>query len=386
MELNLKGLDQKDMNAFHTLPSERAKIIHGSSPAAIKTTYTANQLASSLHPDIQYVKVAKIIEENDQVKTFVLVPNTEEKTQKLAYFRPGQCISIELKIDGGIYRRPYTITSSPKDALENFYTITVKRKKGIVSNYLFDHIKVNDTFSVSGPTGTFYYEPLRDAKNVIALVEGIGINQIISMALAIQDKILDCKLTIFYSVKTEKDILFLDKLIQLNKKNSPITIIILLSEEEKENYLHGFITKEMLDQYKEPETSFFISGSLSFYDRVNELLKEYNLSNKYIRHESFFGRVAIQNTNTYTITILSEEKEISIPCNGKETLLEAMEKNGISAPSRCHVGDCGFCRSKLKSGVVRTFNNILTKADEENEYIHPCASFPESDIVIELPY
>ena len=63
-----------------------------------------------------------------------------------------------------------------------------------------------------------------------------------------------------------------------------------------------------------------------------------------------------------------------------------MEKNGINAPSKCHVGECGFCRSKLKSGKVKTFDGTIRTADKEYEFIHPCASFPESDVVIELPF
>ncbi len=94
----------------------------------------------------------------------------------------------------------------------------------------------------------------------------------------------------------------------------------------------------------------------------------------------------LRGNDYYNLTILARGQEVNIPCCARETLLYAMEKNGINAPSKCHVGECGFCRSKLKSGKVKTFDGTIRTADKEYEFIHPCASFPESDVVIELPF
>ncbi len=387
MELNLKGLGKKDMEFFEEIPKERKKIIHSSSSSAILTKFNSNELASILHPKVQHVSVIDIIEENDSTKTFVLAPNAEKNTKKLAYFRPGQYISVEVEIDGCIYHRPYTISCSPKNVFDNLYTITIKRKRnGIVSNFFLDEVKVGDHFSISAPMGNFYYEPLRDANNVIALVGGSGITPILSMAEAIKDGILDFKLTILYGARTKKDLLFHKELDELAKKSNLINVEYILSEEQKEGYLSGFITKEMIDKYRENETSFFVCGPINMYEYVNDLLKDYQLPNKYIRHDAFFGRVDISKNEDYELTILTAEKKVTIVCHSKETLLNTMEKNSVLIQSRCQVGNCGFCRSKLKSGMIRTIDGCLRKADEKNKYIHPCISFPESDIVIELPY
>ncbi len=387
MELNLKGLGPKDMEYFENIEQEREKIIKDSSSSAIKTQYGANELANSLHPKEQFVKVVDIIEENEDTKTFVLAPDIEKGTKKLAYFRPGQYVSVEVKVDDGIYHRPYNISCSPKKVFDGFYTITIKRKKGgVVSNYFLNEVKVGDSFLISAPTGNFYYEPLRDATNVIAIVGGSGITPIISMAEAIKDGLLTCKLTILYGAKTEQNLIFKKELDELDKKCSLIDVKYILSEEDKEGYYYGYVNKDMIDQALESETSFFVCGPLSMYEYISDLLKEYQLPNKYIRHDAFFGRIDIPDNDLYELTVLTGEQEVKISCRSRETLLSAMEKNGILAPSRCHVGECGFCRSKLKSGMVRTIDGILRKADEENEYIHPCATFPESDIIIELPY
>ncbi len=387
MELDLKGLGSKDMLALKNVPKEREKVIHSSSSNAIQTKFVANEIAESLHPTIQYVKVADIIEEGKDAKTFVLVPDIDAGTKRLAYFRPGQYVSIRVEIEGGIYKRPYSISCSPKNVYDNIYTITIKRRsRGIISNYFLDEVKIDDKFSISAPTGNFYYEPLRDAKNIIALVGGSGITPIISMAEAILDGILDCKLTILYGARSESDLLFHKKLEEMAAKSKYIQIEYILSEEENSNYKTGFITKELIEKYMENENSFFVCGPLSLYDAMNELLKEFHIPNKYIRTDAFFGRMDLRGNDYYNLTVLTNGKEINISCCARETLLSAMEKSGIDAPSKCHVGECGFCRSKLKSGKVKTFDESMRLADKENEYIHPCAAFPESDVVIELPY
>lgn len=387
MELDLKGLGKKDIQAIKNLAKEREKIIRASSSQNINTKFTANELAKSLHPKVQYVKVADIIDENKDTKTFVLVPDKESGTKRLAYFRPGQYISVEIPIGQGVFKRPYTLSCSPKTVYDNFYTITIKRRaNGIVSNYFLDCIKINDSLTISAPTGEFYYEPIRDSKHIIALAGGSGITPFLSMAEAIADGILDCKLTILYGARTENDLLFRTKLDELAKKNNRIQIEYVLSEEVNPNYHTGLISKEMIEKYKEYENSFFVCGSIGFYEYVNTLLKEYNLPNKWIRHDAFFGRVEIRENNFYDLMVITNGKEISIPCRARETLLCAMEKNGIIAPSKCHVGECGFCRSKLKSGKVRVFDDAIRSADKEYQYIHPCSAFPESDVVLELPF
>ncbi len=387
MELNLKGLGKKDMAAFKELPKNREKIIHSSSSSPIRTDYVANEIGALLHPTVQHVKVVDIIEENKNTKTFVLGPNIDAGTKKLAYFRPGQYISIEVPIESGLYRRPYTISCSPKNVFDNLYTITVQRKpRGIVSNYFLDSVEVDDTFTISGPMGNFYYEPLRDARNVIALVNGRGITSILSMAEAIKDGILDFKLTILYSARAERDLLFKQELEEISRKNNLIHIEYILSDEDKEEYYYGHLSKEIIEPFLEPETSFFVSGTNAFLESTNAVLKEFNLPNKYIRHDAFFGKVDLFGNDPYTVTVITSEKEYTLTCHHTETLLSAMEKEGIPTNSRCQVGECGFCRSKLKSGMVRTIDGVLRKADEENEFIHPCVAFPESDVVLELPF
>lgn len=385
-KINLNGLGKRDVEKFYEMQKERNKIIKDSSASEINTNFSINKIAKSLHPKVQYVKVAKIIIENEETKTFVLTPDLETSTKKLAKFKPGQYISIEVPIGEGIYKRPYTLSSSPKKVEENEYTITIRRVPyGIVSDYFLEHVEIGDTFKISAPTGEFYYNPIRDAKHIIGIAGGRGITPFMSMAEAIYDGILDCKLTILYGVKSKSDIIFRERLEEITSKTDKVKLAYVMVVDDDTEFASSFIDKELLDKYIEEESSFFVCGPTSIYERMNEVLKEYNIPIKYVRHDAFMSKMEIYKEEEYNLKILTHNEEINIKCNGKETLLTAMEKRGVIAPSRCHVGSCGFCRSKLLNGKVKTFNDTIRVSDREYNYIHPCSSYPESDIVLKLP-
>ena len=64
-----------------------------------------------------------------------------------------------------------------------------------------------------------------------------------------------------------------------------------------------------------------------------------------------------------------------------------MERAGIKAPSRCKSGSCGFCHSRLISGeyFVDKKHEYRRQADFKFGFIHPCCTYPESDMEIDVP-
>ncbi len=373
-EIKLKGIGKKEIIEFHNLKNARENVIKNSSKEPIFTDFSANKLSSFLHPSTQHVIVTKIINETPDIKTFILAPDPDFHVKTLAYFQAGQYISLQMKVAEGIYRRPYFLSSSPKKSLQNEYSITVKEiPDGIVSTCLTNQIEVGDKLIVSGPIGVFTYNPLRDAKHVIALIDEEMPYPIISMAESILDGTNDFNLTILYNAKEE--FIFKNKFDDIASKTKKVNI----------KYLEDNLKEETLSSYLKEEVSVFVSGSIDFLEKVNELLKNFNLPLKSVRTIPFKSKINLKSNEDYNLIVRTKNQEISLKCNGQETLLDTMEKNGILTPSRCHVGECGYCRSKLISGKVKTFCNDVRVGDKNLNYIHPCISYPESDVVIELP-
>ena len=79
-------------------------------------------------------------------------------------------------------------------------------------------------------------------------------------------------------------------------------------------------------------------------------------------------------------------EEYVTECKSSQSLLDAMEKAGIRVPSDCRSGICGWCHSRLVSGEVYVPAKADGRrlADKKFGWIHPCSSYPLSDIEIEV--
>ena len=391
----------KDVSAdgFYDILPKRQAVINKASDKEPQYEFNANVLAKSLHPKVQHVKVSDI-KELKGARVYTLEPDISKGTSKLAYFRAGHYISLKLKIGDSVLTRPYSLCSSPNLALIVKYRILVKSMKyGFASSYINKEFKVGTTIDISEPSGFFEYEPLRDAGTVIGLAGGSGIAPFMSFASAIADGTEDFNLTLLYGSRTEEEILFKDELAELEKAaGGKIKVVHVLSDEEKPGYGHGFINADLISKYAPDVYSVFVCGSQGMYDYVEGECKKLGLKKKYVRFDAY-GQYRLNSRDaeftdahkdkTYEITvIMNDGVERKIPARADEPVLVALERAGIEAPSKCRSGECGFCRAKLASGEVYTPGKVERRRqyDMETGYVHPCCTFPKSDLRILINY
>lgn len=366
-------------------------------PATLpKSIYNPNILAARLHPSVQHCIIQKVTDHGD-AKSFTLVPDAAKGTTEMAYFRASQYVSVALNINGAPVHKPYTIRSNPKDALGTegtSYTLTIKRTNpAFASAYILDNWKEGDSVDISGPLGDFYYQDLRDAKQVIAIAGGSGITPFYSMAAAIVDGIEDFRMTILYGSRTADGILLKDEVEALAAKSGgKVKVVHVLSEEEKEGYEHGFITAELIQKYApEGEYSVFMCGPKAMYVFGEEQCKKLGLPKRLYRMEMSGDYMGVVNNpdypkaqigKSYSLTVDIRGEKTVIPCKADESLLWAMERAGIKAPAHCRSGECGWCHSRLVKGKVYIPAEAdgRRRGDIKFNWIHPCVSFPLSDI------
>ena len=370
-------------------------------PATLpKSIYNPNILAKRLHPAVQHCVIQKAVD-HVGAKSFTLVPDVSKGTTEMAYFRASQYVSVALNIDGAPVHKPYTIRSGPKDALgtENTsYILTVKRTDpAYASAWILDNWKEGDEVDISGPLGDFYYQNLRDAKQVVALAGGSGITPFYSMAAAIVDGIEDFDMTILYGSRTADGILLKDEIEELAARSGGrVKVVHVLSHEEKEGYEHGFLTAELIKKYApEGDYSVFMCGPKAMYVFGEGECKKLGLPKRRYRMEmsgDYMGVVTNpdypkeQIGKQYTLTVCIRGEKTEIPCKADESLLWAMERAGIKAPSHCRSGECGWCHSRLVSGkgYIPAEADGRRLGDIKFTWIHPCASFPLSDTELEI--
>ena len=397
MALNVKvGLiGVLDMLKFKNMAKVREQAIQAAPAKEIKGDFAINRNAKLLHPDHQKLVVSEVIPHDAAgAKTFVF---RSAENKPLAYFRAGQYLSLKLRIGDSFVTRPYSISSSPKWALEGKVAITVRSNPGgFAAEWLLENLKVGDEVTASGAEGQFYYEELRDSKNVIALAGGSGITPFLSMAYAIRDGIEDFNLTILFGSRTRENILFADELDKITAACPKVKVVHVLSDEEAEGYEHGFINADLIKKYAPEEYSIFLCGPEAMYRFAEKEIAKLDLPRRRVRREMLGvtkkvweqeGYPVACKDKTFQLTIHQGPNAWTVDVSANEPILVAIERAGVAAPSRCRSGECGWCRSKLVSGSFFTpaENEGRRHSDVENDYIHPCCTFALSDLVIEVP-
>jgi len=338
------------------------------------------EVIDQLTKDNINAKISSITSENYNHKK-ITIKSLENNS--FPQFKAGQKISVTVKIDDKFYMAPFSLASNPAKSFVGEYTIIVKKdENNQVSNYLFKDAIKDEPLSISYPFGNFYYQPLRDKKNVIAIVSDQGIIPIISMTQAIISGLEDFNLTIFYSEKNDSDFLFKDELLEYAELSNKIKINFVLNY-DKETNTKKFISFDMINKvYKEKETSIFIAGSEGLLKHLDNELKDFNLPKKFIRYDNFLPTCNIKKVIKYNLTVYLNDIKYEIPCYNNKTIMKSLIEAGGFIPNKCQNGSCGLCRSELVKGEVKIINDKRIKSDKLYNYIHPCSTYPLSDIEI----
>ena len=384
-KFSVNGTFKDSVNTVKFL-TERKQFIN-SAEAVLPTRtddFGVNKVAKSIHPKEQRLVISRIEEHSDVAKSYYF----KSETAPLAYFKAGQYLTFKFEIGNAVVTRSYSIASSPASALKGEYQITVKRiSDGFVSDYILDNWNVGDEVTAYAPEGNLTYNPLRDAENIVGIAGGSGITPFLSLARAIDEGDEDCTLTLLYGCKTSDEILFKTELDSLSEKNEKINVVYVLSHSDEEGYEKGFVGADIIKKYApEGNYSIFVCGPGGLYKFLETELPKLEKERKYIRFEVFSSGKKVEETKEYGITVINRGAESVIKANSNETVLCALERAGIEVPARCHTGECGFCRSKLISGKVYIPEGEDKRriADMQFNFIHPCCSYPESDLVIRI--
>lgn len=371
-----------DMLRFKKLVPNRREALANGSDQPLPTEYRTNNLATALHPGYMEVELTHIVQLTPNMKNFTF---KRVDSSAFPFFRAGQYVSLQAKIGDSLVSRPYSISSSPDEALEGRLSLGIE-DAGFFSGYMNNEAKIGDRFVMTEPSGEFHYENIRDKKNIVCIAGGSGITPFLSMAKSVAEGNEDYNMTLFYGAKDFENLAYRDELEVLKK--SGVQIIYVL-ETAHEGCEQGFVTAKMLEKYVDINSStFFMCGPVAMYASILDELKPYNLPLKSVRKDAATcGDLDIDNPKTFCLTVHMRDKVYEIDAKENETLLTSMERAGLNAPNKCRAGGCGFCHSKWLGGeyIIAKGRDGRREADRKFGFIHPCVTYPQSDMEIDVP-
>jgi phytoene dehydrogenase-like protein/ferredoxin-NADP reductase len=374
--------------AIEKIKTDLEKQVEGMELPDSPTTLVDRALAG-LHPDRVQLEVSEIVEETPSTRTLRMKPAEGE----LPWFRAGQYVNLFCGVGGVLTSRPYSIASAPG---AGYWDITVRRMAdGFVSDYLLDEVKVGDRFESTGPFGSLYYEPLMDTGDLVFMAGGSGITPFASIIREAAEKGSSPKMHLIYGSRDPSDIIFSGELKEMEAKIPGLKVDYVISEAtEGWDGPCGLLDAKMINELVgdvEGKT-FFICGPPQMYVLCEGALESLGVSRRRARREAYGPPADITTEPGWpgadpdaVFDVVEERTGKTIKARAGEPLMNSLERAGIVVEAVCRAGECTVCRTRLIEGRVFVPERVLHReVDATAGYIHPCMSYPLTDLKIRI--
>ncbi|GAA4884720.1 ferredoxin--NADP reductase [Flaviramulus aquimarinus] len=316
--------------------------------------------------------------------------------KKLKY-KPGQFLTVHVPIDKMVQKRAYSFSSNPYT--DKDLKITVKRvEKGLVSNYVHDHLKIGDKLEVSDPAGSFFVEPTnKSKKQYVLFAGGSGVTPIFSIIKSVLTEEKDSKVLLIYANQNMDSIIFHDEIKALEKSYSEkfsVEHIVSSNKIDNNNYHSGLATKALIDNIllkhnlTYADHVYMICGPFGYMEKIKDVLKENGITRDKIKLE-VFKSPDVKSTGKNLIsdvTLKFEGKAHGLKVRGDKSILQQAMSENIVIPYSCRSGMCSTCKAKCIEGEVKMIDgHFLPENDVQNGDILTCISYPVTKkVVIEI--
>jgi CDP-4-dehydro-6-deoxyglucose reductase len=238
--------------------------------------------------------VIRIVDENYNTKRYFIQVNELD----LFDFKAGQFVTLDLPIHEQKNKRwrSYSIASWP-DGTNVFELLVVLLEGGLGTTYLFEEVTIGSELMLRGPQGVFTL-PETIEKDFFFICTGTGIAPFRSMLNTIRLKQIPHKnLYLIYGCRTQKDLLYLEEMKELEKQLSNFHFLPTLSREKWEGhsgYVHQLYEDICIEKLV-PEMSadqsaparFFLCGWKAMIDDARKKIVELGYDRKSIHFELY---------------------------------------------------------------------------------------------------
>jgi ferredoxin-NADP reductase len=176
---------------------------------------------------ISRYRIASVLSPVPGVRIFRLEP----VAGKVSSYAPGQFMFLHILDDAGasVIKRPYSIASSPSAPYLEF---AIDLVGGQMTSRL-EKMKAGDVLGVEGPAGHMTFKGEAMAAFVAG---GTGVSPFMSMLRHISESGLKGSFVLFYSARTRERVLYHDEMMELQRRNRGIKVVITLTREAPERW------------------------------------------------------------------------------------------------------------------------------------------------------
>lgn len=321
--------------------------------------------------------VSRQVAAQDSV-TLTLKPNRHVQP-----FIPGQHVQLTLEINGKRVSRSYSPSLDPVHP--GIFSITVKRMHGgKVSQWLCDEGCIGQVVEVGSAYGEMTLE--RPHPQRVFLAAGSGITPLMSMIRAWSVGSRDEAITLLYWARTRAELCFVDELNALQQRYSNFTVQFVLTQQaslqvgERAGRINAQLLADVITSlesslvYACGPASFVEQARLCSVDAIAFYGEAFSLPLEIV--QEIGGTVEHVN-----IELSRSNRTIQVPVG--QTILAALEAQGLSPAYGCRMGLCNTCACIKQSGMTE---HILSgdRNDEAGSTVRICVSRARSDLTLAL--
>lgn len=325
-------------------------------------------------------RVVDRIEEATDTVTLVLAPN-----RHVGRFQPGQHVNVSAEVNGRRITRSYSLTGVPRP--DRQLSITVKRVPGgVLSSHLVQHARVGDVLGV-GPAFGEMVLPRSVHGRWLFLAAGSGITPLIGLTRALAARQMPVNLQLLYWVRRREELCFVPELQALAQRFPGFKWQPIVTEEAqlRTGEVAGLISGEQLNALVPDliERQVHACGPGGFVATARELIEP--VAERFVA-EGFTPAPVVASASaaeaqTYQVHLQRTGRTLAV--RSDQSLLAALEAQGLNPPSGCRMGICHSCSCPRVEGRTQD-SHTGDITHEPTEPVRLCVSRACSDLTLDL--
>ena len=304
----------------------------------------------------QAVKVTKSEMLTPSIKRFTLEC---AEGGRLPAWSAGAHLPITLTGIERVWQNSYSLIGTPGETA--FYQIAVRkedpaRSKG-GSLFLHEQVQPGDRLEIGRP-GNYFLLARRAAKHVL-IAGGIGITPFLAHLAALKQQ--GASYELHYAFRDRTEGAFWEQL--CTEQGARVRFYV--SAEGTRLSPSVILARQPLG------THIYICGPHSLIAAVTHAAAEAGWPASHVHFEEF-APPPIRESAPFVVDLPALGREVTVGL--RETLLEALEREGVPMPSSCRVGQCGTCEMRVLAGDPDHRDRCLSEGERDEGKIIACVS------------
>ena len=298
------------------------------------------------------VRVSAIEQVAPLIREFTLEP----VAGSLPAFSPGSHVQVIMPGDDREIRNAYSLCSDPRDVSRYRIAVRLQENSRGGSRFMHTRVQPGDELSITPPAN--FFAPVFQGKRHLLIAGGVGITPFMSYIPELERQ--GAAFELHYLYRSSQTGAYRDELAaRLGNRFAGYD-----SEKGERCDLSALLLG------REPGTHVYICGPESLIEGGCSTARALGWPESLIHFEAF---AAPEPGEPFQVRLARSDLVIEVGAD--ESLLEALERSGVTVPNLCRGGVCGQCVTPVVEGAVDHRDHFLSAEEKHaNHCIMPCVS------------